>query len=38
MLANSQFVDVKVEVSAKYGSGRWVRIVDLPIERKLVSR
>jgi hypothetical protein len=38
MLANSNFVDAKVEVSAKYGSGQWVRIADLPIERRLIEQ
>jgi hypothetical protein len=38
MLANSNFVDAKVEVSAKYGSGQWVRIAELPIERRLIEQ
>jgi hypothetical protein len=37
MLQNSHFVDAKVELSAKYGSGQWIRIGDYPIERKLVT-
>jgi len=37
MLQNSHFVDAKVELSAKYGSGKWQRIGDYPIERKLVT-
>jgi hypothetical protein len=38
MLANSQFVDAKVEVSAKYGSGQWTRLGDYPIQRQLLSK
>jgi hypothetical protein len=37
MLQNSHFVDAKVELSAKYGSGQWTRIGDYQIERKLVT-
>ena len=37
LLKNSHFVDAKVELSAKYGSGQWQRIGDYPIERKLVT-
>jgi hypothetical protein len=37
MLANSQFVDAVVEISAKYGSGRWTRVGDFPIERQLLA-
>ena len=36
MLQNSQFVDAKAELSAKYGSGQWTRLRDYPIERKLI--
>lgn len=36
MLKNSQFVDAKVELFAKYGSTQWVRIGEHPIERRLL--
>lgn len=38
MLQNSQFVDAKVELSAKYGSVQWVRIGDFAITRQLITR
>ena len=38
MLQNSQFVDAKVELSAKYGSIQWVRMGAFPIERKLLTK
>jgi len=37
MLQNSHFVDAKVELSAKYGSGQWTRIGDYQVERKLIT-
>ena len=37
MLHNSQFVDAKVELSAKYGSIQWQRIGDYQVERKLIT-
>jgi hypothetical protein len=37
MLANSHFVDAKVEVFGKYGSVQWARIGEYPIERKLIE-
>jgi hypothetical protein len=37
MLANSHFVDAKVELFAKYGSGQWTRLGEYPIERKLIE-
>lgn len=36
MLQNSQFVDAKAELSAKYSSGQWTRLSDYPIERTLI--
>jgi hypothetical protein len=36
MLKNSQFVDAKVEIYAKYASAQWARIADHPIERRLI--
>jgi hypothetical protein len=38
MLANSQFVDAKIQLFAKYGSIQWVRMGDHPIERKLLDK
>lgn len=38
MLKNSQFVDAKVELFAKYGSTQWARIGEHPIERRLLVR
>jgi hypothetical protein len=38
MLQNSQFVDAKVDLFAKYGSQQWVRIGERPIERRLITR
>ena len=37
MLHNSHFVDAKVELSAKYGSGEWTRIGVYPIARQLMA-
>jgi hypothetical protein len=36
MLHNKEFVDAKVELSVKYGSGQWTRIGDYPITRQLI--
>ena len=38
MLKNSQFVDAKVDIFAKYASLQWVRIGERPIERRLITR
>jgi hypothetical protein len=38
MLDNSQFVDAKVDLFAKYGSGRWTRVGEYPIARRLIGR
>ena len=38
MLANSQFVDAKIQLFAKYGSVQWVRMGEHPIERKLLEK
>jgi hypothetical protein len=38
MLQNSQFVDAKVDLFAKYASLQWVRIGERPIERRLITR
>src|SRR5579862_2553177 len=37
MLANSHFVDAKVELFAKYGSAQWTRLGEYPIQRKLIE-
>jgi hypothetical protein len=36
MLQNTKFVDVKVELFAKYGSAQWTRIGDFPVDRQLI--
>ncbi|HZT77788.1 MAG TPA: hypothetical protein VFA27_14135 [Vicinamibacterales bacterium] len=38
MLANSHFVDAKVELLAKYGSTQWKRIGEFPIKRVLIEK
>jgi hypothetical protein len=38
MLANSKFVDVRVELFAKYASTQWVRVGLVPIVRELLAR
>jgi hypothetical protein len=38
MLKNSQFVDARVELFAKYGSIQWVKMGEHPIERKLLEK
>jgi hypothetical protein len=38
MLHNSQFVDAKVVLLAKYGSAQWTKIGDFPISRQLIAR
>jgi hypothetical protein len=38
MLANSHFVDAKVELLAKYGSTQWKPIGEYPIRRKLIEK
>ena len=37
LLANRQFVDVTVDVFAKYGSQQWTRVGAFPIDRRLVQ-
>jgi hypothetical protein len=36
MLKNSQFVDAKVSLFAKYGSVQWTPVADVPIMRQLI--
>jgi hypothetical protein len=38
MLNNSQFVDARVEIFAKYGSVQWVRIGERQIDRRLLGQ
>jgi hypothetical protein len=38
LLRNSQFVDAKVDVFAKYGSNQWARLGEYPVARQLLGR
>ncbi len=38
LLHHSQFVDVKVDVFAKYGSTKWTRLGEYPIARQIMER
>jgi hypothetical protein len=38
MLDNSHFVDARVNLFVKYGSGEWTRVGDYPITRRLIRR
>lgn len=38
MLQNSQFVDAKVELFAKYGSAQWTRLGEYPVARQLIAQ
>lgn len=38
MLANSHFVDAKVEVFAKYGSTQWKKMGVYPVNRQLIEK
>jgi hypothetical protein len=38
MLANSHFVDAKVEIFAKYGAAQWTRMGEYPITRRLIEK
>lgn len=38
MLQNSQFIDAKVQIFAKYGSIQWVRMGEYPIKRQLLEK
>lgn len=38
MLQNSQFVDAKVDVFARYGSRQWARVGEYSIARQIVER
>ena len=37
LLQNSQFVDARVELFAKYGSATWTRIGEFPVSRQLLA-
>jgi hypothetical protein len=37
MLQNSQFVDAKVQLAAKYGGTQWKRLGEYPINRQLIT-
>jgi hypothetical protein len=38
MMKNSQFVDAKVQLFAKYASTQWVKIGEYPVTRALLSK
>lgn len=38
MLANSLFVDAKVQLFAKYASTQWVKVGEFPVTRRLISQ
>jgi hypothetical protein len=38
MLQNSQFVDARIQLFAKYGSIQWVRMGEFPIKRVLLDK
>jgi hypothetical protein len=38
MLANTHFVDAKVELFAKYASTQWVRVGSFPVTRQLLAK
>jgi hypothetical protein len=38
MLKNSQFVDAKVNLFAKYGSTQWTPIAEFPVSRQLITQ
>ena len=38
MLKNSQFVDAKVDMMAKYASIQWKKVQEFPIERRLLTK
>ena len=38
MLQNTQFIDAKVQLFAKYGSVQWVRMGEHPIKRELLEK
>lgn len=38
MLANSHFVDARVDLFARYGSTQWTRLGQYPVSRQLLAR
>jgi len=38
MLANSQFVDARVQLFAKYASTQWVKVGEFPVTRRLIAQ
>lgn len=38
MLSNSQFVDARVQVFAKYGSTQWTLVGEYPVERRVIGQ
>ena len=38
ILKNSQFIDAKAEVFAKYGALQWTRLGEFPIARQLIAK
>ena len=38
LLHNSQFVDAKVDLFAKYASTQWVKVAEVVVDRKLVTK
>lgn len=38
MMANSQFIDGRVEIFAKYSSTQWQLVADFPVERRLIPK
>lgn len=38
MLQNSQFVDARVDILAKYASTQWVKVGTYPIDRRLLTQ
>ena len=38
MLKNSQFVDARIQLFAKYGGGNWVKLGEYPIARELLTQ
>jgi hypothetical protein len=37
MLRNARFIDARVELFARYGSSKWVRLAELPVARRLIA-
>ena len=37
MLQNKEFIDAKVDIFAKHGSGYWVKLGEFKIDRQLLT-